>query len=96
MSLAVEIENLTFSYNQGKRSAAPTSLSSAENSVEGSAEVSTESSVLSIPHWSVPQGQKRFIFGPSGSGKTSLLNILAGILTPASGTFGCWVSPSTK
>ncbi|REL32235.1 ABC transporter ATP-binding protein [Thalassotalea euphylliae] len=86
MSLAVEIENLTFSYNQGKRNAAPTSHGSAEGSVEGSAEVSTESPVLDIPHWSVPQGQKCFIFGASGSGKTSLLNILAGILTPASGT----------
>jgi putative ABC transport system ATP-binding protein len=34
----------------------------------------------------IPQGDIELLMGPSGSGKTTLLSILAGILTPTSGT----------
>lgn len=34
----------------------------------------------------VPQGNIQLLMGPSGSGKTTLLSILAGILTPTSGS----------
>jgi ABC-type lipoprotein export system ATPase subunit len=40
---------------------------------------------LTIPEFSVTQGEKVAVVGPSGSGKTTLLNLLAGILTPVSG-----------
>lgn len=40
---------------------------------------------LSIPQFSVSQGEKVAVIGPSGSGKTTLLNLIAGILTPVSG-----------
>ena len=43
------------------------------------------SDILSIPEFSVTQGEHVFLRGESGSGKTTLLNILAGILTPTSG-----------
>ena len=34
----------------------------------------------------IPRGEIQLLMGPSGSGKTTLLSILAGILTPTSGT----------
>lgn len=34
----------------------------------------------------IPQGEIQLLMGPSGSGKTTLLSILAGILTPTSGS----------
>lgn len=34
----------------------------------------------------IPQGDIQLLMGPSGSGKTTLLSILAGILTPTSGS----------
>lgn len=40
---------------------------------------------LTIPGFSITQGEKVAVVGPSGSGKTTLLNLLAGILTPSSG-----------
>lgn len=36
--------------------------------------------VLDIPEFSMPQGERVFLFGPSGSGKTTLLGVLAGVL----------------
>tara|TARA_R100000306_G_scaffold47172_2_gene44965 strand:+ start:26836 stop:27540 length:705 start_codon:yes stop_codon:yes gene_type:complete len=42
-------------------------------------------SVLSIPAWTVEEGEHVFLYGPSGSGKSTLLNILAGILQPTQG-----------
>lgn len=42
--------------------------------------------VLDIPQFSVPAGERLFIFGPSGSGKTTLLGLLAGVLKADSGT----------
>lgn len=39
-----------------------------------------------FPQWRVAQGERLFLHGPSGSGKTTMLNLLAGILTPDSGT----------
>jgi putative ABC transport system ATP-binding protein len=41
--------------------------------------------VLSIPDWSVAQGEASLVVGPSGSGKSTLLAILSGLLTPSEG-----------
>ncbi|MDR3175148.1 MAG: ABC transporter ATP-binding protein [Desulfovibrio sp.] len=41
---------------------------------------------LDIPSFSVSPGEQVFISGPSGSGKSTLLGLVAGILSPASGT----------
>ena len=41
---------------------------------------------LTIPEFTVAAGEKVAIIGPSGSGKTTLLYLLAGILTPVTGT----------
>ena len=41
--------------------------------------------VLSIPEWSVAQGEASLVVGPSGSGKSTLLAILSGLLTPSEG-----------
>lgn len=36
--------------------------------------------------FSLPQGKFEAIMGPSGSGKSTLLHLIAGLLTPDSGT----------
>lgn len=41
---------------------------------------------LEIPEWQVAEQGQVAIVGPSGSGKTTLLHLLAGILTPQSGS----------
>jgi putative ABC transport system ATP-binding protein len=41
--------------------------------------------VLSIPEFSIQEGEKVFLFGPSGSGKSTMLELLSGILLPSSG-----------
>ena len=41
---------------------------------------------LHIERFSVDEGERLALIGPSGSGKTTLLHLVAGILTPASGT----------
>lgn len=41
---------------------------------------------LNIERFHVNVGEKIFLFGPSGSGKTTFLEILAGVLTPQSGS----------
>jgi len=40
---------------------------------------------LNIPTLSIEPGEKVALIGPSGTGKTTLINLLAGILVPASG-----------
>ena len=45
-----------------------------------------DKSILSIPQWSLGQGDRVFLYGDSGSGKTTLLNLLCGILTPSNGS----------
>lgn len=39
-----------------------------------------EKMVLNIPSWSVPEGEKTFLYGPSGGGKSTLLNALSGLI----------------
>ncbi len=46
----------------------------------------TERGRLEINHFQVSKGEKIFLFGPSGSGKTTFLELLAGVLTPTSGS----------
>ena len=41
---------------------------------------------LSIPELEIQSGEHVAFIGPSGSGKTTLLRLLAGIVTPQSGT----------
>jgi putative ABC transport system ATP-binding protein len=36
--------------------------------------------VLNIPSWSVPEGEKTFLYGPSGGGKSTLLSALSGLI----------------
>ena len=45
-----------------------------------------EPDVLQIPELLVPQGQFVSLLGASGSGKSTLLRLIAGLLTPGSGT----------
>lgn len=48
--------------------------------------------VLDIAHLQIKQGERVFIQGPSGSGKSTLLSLVAGVVTPQSGTIrvnGC-------
>lgn len=40
---------------------------------------------MNIPELTINEGEKIAIAGPSGTGKTTLLNLLSGILSPASG-----------
>ena len=42
--------------------------------------------VLDIPHFSATHGEHIFIAGPSGCGKSTLLGLVAGILSPFSGS----------
>lgn len=71
MSLAINVENLGYSYNLQKKSK------------HGSA--NPNNLVLSIKSWQVGAGEKIFLYGDSGSGKTTLLNLLCGILVPSTG-----------
>ena len=41
--------------------------------------------VLDVPAFSLETGQQRVLRGASGTGKTTLLNCIAGILSPTSG-----------
>ncbi len=41
--------------------------------------------ILDIPQWSVPQGEKLFVHGPSGCGKSTLLGLLSGMLAAQQG-----------
>ena len=42
--------------------------------------------LLNIPHWQVAAGEAIFLSAPSGGGKSTLINLLAGIITPQYGT----------
>ncbi len=42
--------------------------------------------VLKQINWQIHQGDVQLLMGPSGSGKTTLLSVLAGLLTPTSGS----------
>ena len=41
--------------------------------------------VLDVKELQIDEAQKVFLYGPSGHGKSTLLNIIAGVLTPSSG-----------
>jgi putative ABC transport system ATP-binding protein len=41
---------------------------------------------LDIPKWEVDDGEQVAISGPSGSGKSTMLNVIAGLLGPTSGS----------
>ncbi|TRY33742.1 ABC transporter ATP-binding protein [Aliiglaciecola sp. M165] len=43
-------------------------------------------SVLHCENWSLPKGERVFLYGDSGSGKSTLLSLLSGITQPSSGT----------
>ena len=45
-----------------------------------------EQTILDVPSFDVEAGQQIALAGTSGSGKTTFLNIIAGLLTPTSGT----------
>lgn len=51
------------------------------------------SSCITIPSWQVERSQRLFLYGESGSGKTTVLNLLAGILTPQQGTISLLDQP---
>ena len=42
--------------------------------------------ILALPDWRVDRGEHTLLLGPSGCGKTTLLHLLAGLLTPVSGS----------
>ncbi|MDJ0919713.1 MAG: ABC transporter ATP-binding protein [Henriciella sp.] len=42
--------------------------------------------ILDVPSFSVEKAERIFLRGPSGSGKSTLLGLIAGVLTPQSGT----------
>jgi putative ABC transport system ATP-binding protein len=42
--------------------------------------------ILNIPEFSLPSGEQSALLGPSGGGKTTLLNVIAGITLPDSGS----------
>jgi len=44
-----------------------------------------EQDLLHIPVWSLPSGERAFLYGPSGSGKSTLLGLLSGLLSPTAG-----------
>jgi putative ABC transport system ATP-binding protein len=44
--------------------------------------------VLSVPEWSVPQGEASLVIGRSGSGKSTLIGIIAGLVSPSAGKVG--------
>lgn len=45
-----------------------------------------EKPTLRVPDFTVNKGEELFLYGPSGTGKTTLLEILAGVLRPNSGS----------
>lgn len=47
---------------------------------------SGDADVLAIDRLEIARGNKVFLVGPSGSGKTSLLNLIAGVVVPSSGS----------
>ncbi|WP_116366982.1 ABC transporter ATP-binding protein [Parahaliea mediterranea] len=46
----------------------------------------TDEPLLDIPRWSLAGGEQIFLHGHSGTGKSTLLNLLAGMLLPDTGT----------
>lgn len=54
------------------------------------------SPVLDIPEWSLQGAERVFLHGPSGTGKSTLLNLLAGIHTPVTGTIEVLGQPLAK
>lgn len=41
--------------------------------------------ILSVPSWSIEQGERIALLGPSGSGKSTLLHLLSGVMVPDEG-----------
>lgn len=41
--------------------------------------------ILNLPHLALAEGEHALLLGPSGSGKTSLINVIAGLVTPDAG-----------
>lgn len=69
-------------------------LSSADGSIDKPAALETSNltfcwdrlqPTLIFPDLNLPRGEHLFLYGPSGTGKSTLLSLLAGMLSPASG-----------
>ena len=45
-----------------------------------------DKTILTIPHWQLPQRKNTFLYGPSGVGKSTFLTLLCGLLTGYQGT----------
>ncbi len=45
----------------------------------------TQRTLLTVPYFSLKQGERVAIYGPSGSGKTTFLSLLAGLRVPSQG-----------
>lgn len=69
------------SINSGSTGAPAIALKQLEFRWAGQAEP-----LLTIERLEIARGERVFLYGPSGSGKTSLLNLLAGVHLPSSGS----------
>lgn len=80
MNASISIENLSLSYHYHDHSGLVNKFTG------NKALVNTNKEALSNINLSITDGDRIGLIGKNGSGKTTLLKLLAGILTPTSGT----------